>query len=235
MIRPTLRVGTWLAIGTVALIGALNALGYLLTPLLESHSDRVTAYLSEATGLDLEVGELHAHWSGRGPVLQLDRVRARTADGDSLRLERALVDLHLPAVLSGELIRITLKGLRLELERTPDDRIQLADAGKSDAESDGEAAPATMAFDDLPAHLRLLDAELYLRDRKTGARPLRIAPIDFELHNEGGRVRLAARLKSAGGSLRAAAALEHAHGDAGASGRIRIATENLDQIGRAHV
>ena len=186
MIEPTLRIGIRVVIALIVVVGAVNALGYLLTPLLARHPERVADYLSEATGLTLEIGAVQAHWSGRGPVLELRGIRTPTGGGESLELDAAQVDLHLPGLLSGDPLRVTLTGLRLQLERTAQGRVRLAGAGPRQTDSSDD--PLTLGA--LPAHLRLRAAEVHWRDRRTGAPPLVFTPVDLMLHHTGDRTLL---------------------------------------------
>ena len=56
---------------------------------------------SQESSIDLEIGELQARWSGRGPLLELKGIRTRTGGDGSLRIDdgggRFRVELVLPA------------------------------------------------------------------------------------------------------------------------------------------
>ena len=82
---------------------------------------------SQATGLQVDIGELSAHSTGVLPSFELKQVHLQgAAGGPGLLLPQVLVTLSPRSVLTGSLEQLVLRGAELDVRRTADGQLLLA-------------------------------------------------------------------------------------------------------------
>ena len=82
---------------------------------------------SQATGLQVDIGELSAHSTGVFPSFELKQVHLQgAAGGPGLLLPQVLVTLSPRSVLTGSLEQLVLRGAELDVRRTADGQLLLA-------------------------------------------------------------------------------------------------------------
>lgn len=117
------------AVGLYFCIGiALLALRYAVLPQIDAWRPRIDARLSQALGVQVELGPIQVRWHGWNPEFDVRGTHLRAADGrDLLTIPEARARLDWRAVLPGRrgLLDLRVRGMDLTLDRLPDGRIGL--------------------------------------------------------------------------------------------------------------
>lgn len=186
-----------LALALAAVLVGVALLGLLLAaalPLAERHPQRVADWLSARAGHPVAFDTLQAHWTRRGPLLQLDGLRIGDAH-DPVRIGRAQVQV---AAYSGLLpgrafTELRLRGLALQLHRDDDGRWHVRGLpGQQRTDGDPFAVLERLG------ELQVVGARLSV-DAPGLAFHAQVPALDLRLRVAGARVRVAAQALAAPG------------------------------------
>ncbi|WP_276808437.1 YhdP family protein [Castellaniella defragrans] len=192
------------AVGLYFCLGiALLALRYAVLPQIDAWRPRIDARLSQALGIQVELGPIQVRWHGWKPEFDVRGTRLRAADGrDLLTLPEARVRLDWRAALPGRrgLLDLRVRGMDLTLDRLPDGRLSLLgqtlDLGGT---QDLGGAPALGWLLAQP-RIAFLDTTLRWVDQARAAPELRLEGVEAVLAREAGGalgVSLSARVPDA--------------------------------------
>ncbi|KRG45475.1 hypothetical protein ARC78_00510 [Stenotrophomonas pictorum JCM 9942] len=93
-----------------------------LLPLVQSHPDKVAAWLSARAGQPVAFEHLDTRWTRRGPLLRLDGLRIGQGEGVRVGQAEVLVALYSGLLPGAPLTELRLRGLALTLQRAEDGR-----------------------------------------------------------------------------------------------------------------
>lgn len=158
----------------------------LLLPRISWQAGAVGQWLGERAGMPVAVRSVQAHWTRRGPVLQLDGLAL--GEGGQVQVGRAQLLL---AVYSGllpghALSQIQLQGLDLTLRQQDDGRWQVSGLGGSDGQGDPLDALSRLG------EVQLSAARLHVQAPRLGI-DRRIERVDLRLRVSGARLRAGLR------------------------------------------
>ena len=174
-----------LAVVLVAVALLVGTISQLL-PMVESHPDKVAAWLSERAGLPVAFDRLDTRWTRRGPLLQLDGLRIGQGNGVRVGQAEVLVAMY-SGLLPGEpLTELRLRGLALTLERADDGRWSVR--GLPSSESGGDPLEALRRL----GELQVIGGQLQVMAPSIGIQT-RIPRVDVRLRVDGQRLRVGAR------------------------------------------
>jgi uncharacterized protein (TIGR02099 family) len=148
---------------------------------------QVQAWVSERTKLAIEFSKMDARWRFYGPELVFDSAIVRSQDlrRTFVRAKRVSIGFDVwTAISTGRLAagRITLETPELQVVRTADGRIEVVGQHELPERDPKEV----FAPDDLPTgRLRVVDAQVSLRDLKTGHGPWIVPDVSFDLQRSG--------------------------------------------------
>lgn len=148
---------------------------------------QVEAWVSEKTHLAIEFSKLDARWRFYGPELVFDDAVVRSQDRRRVFVRARSVSLGFDvwtAIGTGRLAagRITLEAPELQIVRNVDGRIEVV----GQHELPERDPKVVFAPDDLPTgHLNVVDAQVSVRDLKTGRGPWIIPGVSFDLQRSG--------------------------------------------------
>lgn len=175
--RQTRRVlGYVFAAVVIALALVMGAVSQLM-PWVQAHPDRVAQWLSTRAGRPVAFDQVQAHWTRRGPLLQLRGMRVGGGDAPPLALGdvEMLVSQYAGLLPGRAFTELRVRGLELVLERDVAGRWQLRGLpGQQQTGGDPLAALeglgelqivgarlAVLAPDrDIEAHLQRIDARV---------------------------------------------------------------------------
>ena len=181
--RRLRRLLTWAVLAWLTLWALLVLLAAVVLPRIAWQPDAVGRWLGERAGLPVQVQAVQAHWTGRGPELQLQGVRLGQ-DG-AVQLGRARLQLAVyTGLLPGQaLSRVHLDGLDLRLAQDADGRWRIH--GLADGSSDGDPLDALSRL----GEIQVSAARLHVQSQPLGI-DRRIEQVDLRLRVDGQRVRL---------------------------------------------
>lgn len=186
------RLRRWLLTGVASVLvfaAAALALGRLAMPWLIDSPDRVATWLSERIGRSVALDGVKAHWSGPGPILELEGLRIAAAAGEpaaiSLGRARVQIDLYAWLLPNRHLIRdFLLVDAEVGLVREISGRIALEGFG---------ASTSVIGASDLASwlgrvgHLGLSGGRLSLSDRASG-RVFELARVEMRVSQQDDRL-----------------------------------------------
>ena len=197
----TIVVGRWAlvaAVGTTAVMTLVFMLAHIWLPTLEQKKADYEAYISRATGLDIEIGRVVTFWDELHPGLKIEDVRLyrKGEPAQAIRFQEVRATLALTPLLWGslELRRLTFMNPRVSVERMPDGVLRVSGlefkARKRDISAQGL----------LPWLYRLhnvviRNGQLTWHDRRSGEPPLLLTDLDISLRNTMTRHRLRFRAR----------------------------------------
>lgn len=127
-----------LTAGWLLLALGWTVLHILIVPRASDFRLQLQTLASQATGLQVDIGELSAHSAGVFPSFELKQVRLQgAAGGPGLLLPQVLVTLSPRSVMTGSLEQLVMRGAELDLRLTADGQLLVAgmalspDAGHS--------------------------------------------------------------------------------------------------------
>ncbi len=174
-----------LAVVLVAVALLVGTISQLL-PMVESHPDKVAAWLSERAGQPVAFDRLDTRWTRRGPLLQLDGLRIGQGNGVRVGQAEVLVAMY-SGLLPGEpLTELRLRGLALTLERTEDGRWSVR--GLPSDNSGGDPLDALRRL----GELQVIGGQLQVQAPSIGIQT-RIPRVDVRLRVDGERLRVGAK------------------------------------------
>ncbi len=127
-------IGRWLGwlatIGAAALIvlAVLVGIARLLLPMAPEYQDDIRRFANEATGFDVQFGQLSASWPLDGPEIRFFDVHIRTRDGQQPVLDAAelSVGINLLRLITERRLlpgRVAVREAELRIERLPDGKV----------------------------------------------------------------------------------------------------------------
>jgi uncharacterized protein (TIGR02099 family) len=125
------RATQWLLalVVSFALLLALfwGLLNWLIVPRIDEFRPAIERLTRQATGLQIQIGELQARSSGLVPAFALRDVRLLDAQGQAaLQLPEVLVAISARSLLKRGLEQLVIDGAQLEIKRTADGRFWVA-------------------------------------------------------------------------------------------------------------
>lgn len=106
----------------------LLTLRYAVLPWIDHWRPQIEQRLTDALGVQVRLGALHAGWHGWDPILGVNGLTLSEADGtELLSAPTVQVRLNWRALLSGHqgLLRLQVTGMELNVSRLPDGRVTL--------------------------------------------------------------------------------------------------------------
>jgi uncharacterized protein (TIGR02099 family) len=185
--RKILKVTAYSLGGLVLFLGILLIAFRIALARAPNYRAQVEAWVSERTNLSIEFSELDARMRYYGPELVFDSAVVRSKDRKRtlVRAKRVSIGFDVwTAIGTGRLAagRITLEQPELQIVRTVDGRIEVVGQHElPERDPNEESAP-----DDLPTgRLLVRDAQVGVRDLKTGRGPWIIPNVSFDLQRSG--------------------------------------------------
>src|SRR5690606_393750 len=169
-------------VGVALLVGTLSQ----LLPMVESHPDKVAAWLSERAGQPVAFDRLDTRWTRRGPLLQLDGLRIGSGGGVRVGQAEVLVALYSGLLPGAPLTELRLRGLALTLQRADDGRWSVR--GLPNADNGGDPLDALRRL----GELQVIGGQLQVAAPSIGVQA-RIPRVDLRLRVNGQRLRVGAK------------------------------------------
>lgn len=170
-------------------LAILLSLARLLLPLAGGYTGEVEAWAGEVLGQPVQIESLDAAWRGLGPVLKLKEVHLQHGR-ESLHFDEIGIVFDLwtcarngrfePSVLS-------LVGVRLAVERLPDNRIAVHGVGSDAKVQDMPSAGLSLNWLLTKQRVELLRSEVLWRDHLAGGRWLRFVDVNLTQVNQDDR------------------------------------------------
>lgn len=121
----------WLATvsaAAVILLAVLVGMARLLLPMAPEYQDNIRHFANEATGFDVQFGQLSASWPLHGPEIRFFDVHIRTRDGRQPVLDAAelTVGINLLQLISERRLlpgRVAVRQADVRIERLPDGKL----------------------------------------------------------------------------------------------------------------
>ena len=169
-------------VGVALLVGTLSQ----LLPMVESHPDKVAAWLSERAGQPVSFDRLDTRWTRRGPLLQLDGLRIGSEGGVRVGQAEVLIALYSGLLPGAPLTELRLRGLALTLQRADDGRWSVR--GLPSADNGGDPLDALRRL----GELQVIGGQLQVAAPSIGVQA-RIPRVDVRLRVDGQRLRVGAK------------------------------------------
>lgn len=193
--RTLCRVGRWLRNGLIVLFLLFACLHLLLRhvllPNVGQWQPQLEAALQTGLGIPVQIGSVHAEWSGLNPGVQLRQLRLLDRRGQpGLSLAQVDVILSWKTLWRGELTLdlLQIQAPVLQIRRLPDGQLSIAGLDLP-AGSDEEGHPLDWLL--AQNRIRIHDAIVVWEDLQRGAPPLALEDVQFGLDNRGSRHRFA--------------------------------------------
>ena len=211
---------TALAIVLVAVALLVGTLSQLL-PAVQSHPDKVAAWLSERAGQPVAFDHLQARWTRRGPLLQLDGLRIGQGQGVRIGQAEVLVAVYSGLLPGAPLTELRLRGLALTLQRDDDGRWSVQ--GLPSTTTGGDPLDSLRRL----GELQVIGGQLQVQAPSIGLQT-RIPRIDLRLRVQGERLRVGAKgwIDTAAPPLTAVVDFDRRHGD----GQAWLSAEPADLV-----
>ncbi len=185
--RQFIKIAAYSIGGLIVLLTILLVAFRIVLERAPNYRAQVEAWVSERTKLVIEFSKMDARWRFYGPELVFDSAVVRSQDRKRLlvRARRVSVGFDIwTAIGTGRWAagRITLEAPELKIVRTVDGRIEVV----GQHELPGRDPNQVFAPDDLPTgQLRVVDAQVSLRDLKAGRGPWIVPGVSFDLKRTG--------------------------------------------------
>ncbi|HEX2650851.1 MAG TPA: AsmA-like C-terminal region-containing protein [Burkholderiales bacterium] len=160
------------------------SLRYWILPDIERYRGDIVAAISQAIGLQVEIGKLAGDWQGLHPRISIADVRVHDRDGREalvLPLVENVVSWHSLVVGGLRLRSFTIDGPKLTVRRDKDGKIFVAGIGVSGERGDGRLSDWILRQKEIVVR----GAEVEWVDEKRGAPALELSALNFRLANDG--------------------------------------------------
>lgn len=157
-----------------------------LLPMVQSHPDKVAAWLSARAGQPVAFEHLDTRWTRRGPLLRLDGLRIGQGEGVRVGQAEVLVALYSGLLPGAPLTELRLRGLALTLQRDEDGRWSVR--GLPSAENGGDPLETLRRL----GELQVIGGRLRVDAPSLGV-ATEIPRIDLRLRVDGQRLRAGAK------------------------------------------
>ena len=182
-----LKIVAYTVGGVAVLLTALLVAFRIALVRAPNYRAQVQSWVSERTKLSIQFSRMDARWRFYGPELVFDSavVRSRDRTRVLVRANRVSVGFDVwTAIGTGRLAagRITVEEPELQIVRTVDDRIEVVGQHELPQRNPNEV----FVPDELPTgRIRVIDAQVILRDLKTGRGPWIVPGVSFDFRRSG--------------------------------------------------
>ena len=177
-----LEVLAWASFFSFAAI--FLSLRYWILPDIERYRGDIVAAISQAIGLEVEIGKLAGDWQGLHPRISIADVRVHDRDGrDALVLPLVENVISWRSLFVGglRLRSFAIDGPKLTVRRDADGKIFVAGIGVGGERGDGRLTDWILRQNEIVVR----GAEVEWLDEKRGAPALQLSALNFRLANDG--------------------------------------------------